>query len=177
MSNTETDKGIVDGTDHPTEEKDWGMKYGWFYSPDSEMVYNPQEAGSGPLIVTEKGEIEDRYLGRAMEKRGQGRGGLWSRLGPIEIDGVEIRQNTKLWHDERDEWLRAAEIDVVTEPDVEPSVTFIAGDASRQPQVHLTYLASTLEELRDSEVIESQKEVNERAENVLEEFREKVNAE
>lgn len=173
MSDTETDdKSIVDKLD---SEKDWGLKYGWFYSSDSDMVYNPQDGSTGPLIITEDGEIEDRFIGRAMRKIGEGRGGLWGRLGPIEIDGIEIRQNTKLWNETREAWLRAVEIDLVQEPEVEPTVTFVV--EGRHPHTELTYHASRLEELRDEGILESQKEVNDRAENMLEQFREKANAE
>lgn len=173
-SDTGTDSKSIVNQPESDSEKEWGQKFGWFYSADSERVYNPQDGSSGPLIITEDGEIEDRYVGRAMRKKAEGKGGLWGRLGPIEIDGIEIRQNTKLWHETHESWLRAVEIDLVQEPEVEPTVTFVV--EGRRPHTEFTYRASRLEELRDQGILESQKEVNDRAENMLEQFREKQNA-
>lgn len=169
MSDSKPEQSTENGVYDADDTEDCGHKYGWFYSKDSEMVWNPQSDGSGPLIIDKDGEVEDRYLGRAMRKRGQGRGGLWGRLAPVEIDGMEIRQNTKLWHDDREVWLRAVEIDLIEEPDVEPRITFKVEGTS--PQTFLKYPAHLLVELREEGTIESQKEVNDRAEQALEQFR------
>lgn len=143
-------------------------RFGWRFDGDSERVWNPQDRGTGPIIQHRNGEIEDWFIGRAKRKQGEGRGLLWGRLGPVEIDGIEIRQNTKLWHDDREVWLRAIEIDVSDDP--EPVILFKI-DGS-WPNEYVEYYGSDLEELREAGVIESQKEVNDRAEEMLESLRE-----
>lgn len=143
-------------------------RFGWWFDSDTERVWNPQgKRGGGPIITDREGNIEDRFIERFQRKVGEGRGGLWGRLGPVEIDGIEIRQNTKIWHDEREEWLRAVEIDVSRDP--EPIITFKV-DGS-WPETYIKYYGSDLEDLRQQDVIESQKEVNDRAEQALEELR------
>lgn len=153
----------------PTEQSDNGSeRFGWRFDENSDRVWNPQHKGGGPIIQSRGGEIEDRYIGRAKRKRGEGRGLLWGRLGPIQIDGIEIRQNTKIWHDDREAWLRAVEIDVSDDP--EPIIMFKI-DGS-WPNEYVKYYGSDLEQLRQDGVIESQKEVNDRAADMLESYRE-----
>lgn len=143
-------------------------RFGWWFDEDG-RVWNPVKKGAGPIIQTSDGELEGRYIGRFRDQVARGRGGLWGRLAPVEIDGIEIRQNTKLWHDDRETWIRAVEIDVSDDP--EPIIRFKI-DGS-WPAEYVEYYGSDLEELREQGVIESQKEVNDRAEQMLEEFRAK----
>lgn len=156
--------------DSMAKESDWenSLRFGWFFSDDSELVYNPQDGGCGPIIQDKEGNFEDRYIGRAQRKVAEGRGGLWMRLGPIVIDDIEIRQNTKIWHEERDTWLRASEIRVSEEP--EPIIQFQV--EGTWPTEYIEYYGSDLIELREEGIIESQREVNDRAAKALEEFRE-----
>jgi len=147
----------------------WGSRYGWFYSKDSDLVYNPQQNSYGPLIINEDGDVENRFVRRGLQKVGEGEGLLWGRLAPVEIGEIEIRQNTKIWHDKREDWLLADRIGLIEEPEVEPKITFIV--RGEWPKTRITYPASQLVELREDGVIESQKEVNERAANALEQHR------
>lgn len=163
----QSEKGVYAGSN----ERDWGEQYGWFFSPDSQRVYNPQDGAPGPLIITADGEVEERYIRRAQRKVGQGTGMLWGRLAPVEIGSIEIRRDTKIWHDEREDWLVADRIELIEEPEPEPRLTFIVQGA--WPRTRLSYPASRLKELREDGVIESQKEVNDQAEAALEEFRQK----
>lgn len=167
---TETEQlenGVVD----TSSREDWGSKYGWFYSPDSERVYNPQNGSSGPLIITKDGEMEDQYVGRAYRKMREGEAGLWGRLGPVEIGGIEIREKTKVWHDDREEWLIADRVELIERPEVQPQITFRV--KGTMPPTRLTYSASRLVELRQDGILESQQEINDQAEAALESLRNK----
>lgn len=153
----------------PSDKQDWGEKYGWFYSEDSDRVYNlKDDEHGGPLIIEENGDTET-FIQRARLKLGKGKSMLWRRLGPVEINDISISQNTKIWHDDRGEWLQATRIELIEEPEPEPRIVFRVD--GQWPKTELTYPASRLAEMREEGVIESQKEVNDRAAETLEQFR------
>lgn len=162
------DRRIHDGV----EQTDNHRRFGWWFDRNSDRVWNPQENGTGPIIMMKDGELEDRYIQRGKRKVAEGNGGLWGRLGPVDIDGIEIRRNTKIWHDDRETWLRASEIDVSEDP--EPIIRFKI-DGS-WPVQYIEYYGSDLEELREEGVIESEREVNDRAEEAIEKFRQRTDS-
>lgn len=161
---------MTDDATTDVADDDYGFKYGWFYSPDDELVYNPQSRGTGPIIITRDGDVEGRFIDRARRKVAEGKAMLWGRLGPVEIDGVEIRQNTEIWHDDWEMWLRATEIELIEEPEPEPRILF--EKKGTWPQQYVKYPASRILEMREEGIIESKKEVNDRLEEVMEEIRE-----
>lgn len=139
--------------------------HGWLYSSENDRVWHSKKDGCGPVIRHKDGEYSSIVLS-ARNKLNQARGELWSILGPVEYDGMEIRQYAKLWHTEREEWLRAVRINVGIE--CIPYVTFtIDGSA---PRTSLTYNGNRLAELREEGILETQKEVNDRCESLLNEL-------
>lgn len=51
-------------------------------------------------------------LQRAKTSRDKHKGLFWRRVGPLEFHGVEIRQHTRLYHDEWEEHIQAVEVDL-----------------------------------------------------------------
>ncbi len=139
------------------------MQHGWIYRTDSDRVWNDDHDGAGWLIQTEDGEVEE-HIQRAKNKIANAEATLWTRLGSLEYDGLEIRRNAQLWHDDRDEWLIAKTIDVTQ--DAEPLVRFRVKGS--WPVEHVTYRGSTLEDLRNEGVLETKEEVNDQMEALLE---------
>lgn len=156
---------MSDGFSMGVHQKKWG----YIFADDSERVWNDVEKGGGWVILDPDGEFDD-FVWHGKDKLGKGKAQLWQRLGGVEIDGIEIHQNTRIYHEEREEWLSARVIDVYD--DGEPFIRFRV--EGTWPRTDFTYDASTLIEMRENGVLTSQKEVNDRAEDVLQQFREKT---
>lgn len=106
-----------------------GFHFGWFYNPDDETVYRPiSDEPAGPQIFMENGDVEQRFIGGALEDIESARSQLWNRLAPLEIDEIEIYKGTELFSSEYGSYLRAEHITLNCETK-QPHVKFYIVDS------------------------------------------------
>jgi hypothetical protein len=131
-------------------------------------VYHPDRA----IIIHEDGEFAEPVQ-NAKNRRARGQSTLWRRVGPLRYGDIEISHRTEVWHEEREHWWRAEEIDIFE--DGEPVVTFqVKGSGPKQ---YFEVFGSQLAEMVEQGLLTSKQAVNERAEQMLEDIREKRAAE
>lgn len=53
--------------------KDRQRRFGWFYSAESDRIWNPRRGGAGPIIAHRDGETEQRYIARHRRKVAEGK--------------------------------------------------------------------------------------------------------
>lgn len=149
-------------------------KHGWYYSDNSERVLNRKGSGEAPVIADEDGNYSDRIF-QAKDHKYEGEASLWSLLGPLQYDGMVIRQHAEVYHTERGEWLQASTIDVVGDWDddeIEPEVTFTVQHSL--PTQQIVYYGNELEQLRSSNILRTKQEVNQDINQLMEEMRMEV---
>lgn len=153
----------------PANQSESGRRreYGYFFEEGTDRVYNACDEEGGWLLVEDDGQFS-KFIKEAKRKVAEGRQTLWFRAGSVEIGDLEITEHTEIYHEEREQWLKAEEIDVLD--DGTPVIQFkIKGT---WPRLHMTLNGDELQELYEDGVLTSKAAVNERAENLLEDLRE-----
>ncbi len=135
--------------------------------------------GTQGMIVQLDGEtVRQLYWGRDEKARGKAK--MWSYLGPIHVYGdfpagtLEIRENTRIRHQELEKDLVAKQVGV----DEDTGMTYVQFlvDDCMPIQKHLTYsYDKILEELEDGHLI-TKETLNKRAEQALQKIRERKEA-
>lgn len=145
----------IDPLDNPAlEDALGGLRRG-----DDSRVFHPDKA----IIITKDGNLIEP-LDEATSGRERHRHLLWSRIGPLRWGDVVIKANTELWHEEREEWLRAELVNVYA--DGEPVITFKVKN-TLDPVVLLKYDGSTIADLVADGTLKSKLEVNDRMEELI----------
>ncbi len=148
----------IDPLDNPClEEALGGLRRG-----ESDRVYHPDRA----ILIHEDGDFIEPVQ-NAKNRRAKAKSTLWRRIGPLRYGDIEISHRTEVWHEGRDEWWRAEEIDIYE--DGEPEVTFYAKGTG--PRQYFKLYGSQIAELVGQNLLTSKQEVNEQAEQMLEDLR------
>lgn len=122
--------------------------------------------GDGYILLQSEGEFIEP-IQNAKDKIARGRQTLWSRVGPLRYGDIELSYRTEVWHEEREEWWRAVEINLYSNG--EPVFKFER--KGTEPREFVRIYGSHLADLVREDTLASKAEVNERAEEMLQSYR------
>lgn len=152
----------------PLENPNLDAALGGLRRGEGDRVYHPDSA----IVIHEDGEFIEPVQ-KAKNRREKARMTLWGRVGPLRYGDLELSYRTEVWHDDRDEWWVAEEVNIYG--DGEPEVTFRA--KGTDPAECVRVLGSQLAELVSDGVLRSKQAVNDEVETLLEEHRAGVTGE
>jgi len=102
---------------NPLENPSLDSALGGLRRGEDSRVYHPDRA----IIIRDSGEFI-KPVQDAKEQKRRANARLWERIGPLRYGDILFRFRSEVWHEEREEWWTAEEVDIYS--DGEPAITF-----------------------------------------------------
>lgn len=129
-------------------------EFGWMYSNDSESIWKDEREnknGRRQLVGPDGG-----YYPRTLnDKKNANPDKLWYVLGPIYIGDLEISKNMKIWHEEREVYLKAQQMDIVER---QPVILFEIVDS--HPREYVEYMGYRMKYYVENGILKSEEQVH-----------------